>query len=79
VQTFTTFAGKSDITIAEDIIDELIHRGLLEFASGVRSAAESGGALDFLGQEVADICTQSGKDSGGKQCQTHQRCRLRRK
>lgn len=63
MKTFTTFAGKSDITVAEDVVDELVHRRLLEPASGVRPAAEGGGALDFLGQEVTNICTWFGTKS----------------
>lgn len=49
MQTFTAFARESDITVAEDVVDQLIHRGFLEATSSIRPAAESGGTLNFLG------------------------------
>jgi len=59
VQTLATFAGESDITIAEDIINQLIHRRLFKPTSGTSPTAESSGAPNFLSQEVADVYTQS--------------------
>ena len=57
VQTLSSFAGEGDITIAEDVVDKLIHRGLFESTSAIRPTVESGRALDFLVQEIADICS----------------------
>lgn len=59
VQTLATFASESDITITEDIVNELIHRRLFEPTSSIGPTAEASRTLDLLGQEVADICTQS--------------------
>jgi len=58
VQAFTTSTRECDVTITEDVVDKLIHRRLLEATLGIRPAAESGGTLDLLGQEVADICAR---------------------
>ena len=49
MQTFTTLAHKSDVAVAKDVVDELIHRRFLEPTSSIRPAAESGRTLDFLG------------------------------
>jgi hypothetical protein len=69
VQTFTAFAGESDIAITEDVVDKLIHRRLLKptfgIRFGIRPAAETSGTLNFLGQEVTDVCMQSGICSTG--------------
>ena len=59
VQTLATFAVEGDITITEDVINELIHCGLFEPTSCTSPAAESSGTFDFLGQEVADVYRQS--------------------
>lgn len=59
VQTLATFAGEGDITITEDVVNELIHCGLFEPTSYIGLAAESSRTLDFLGQEFADIYRKS--------------------
>jgi hypothetical protein len=80
VQTFPTFAGEGDITITENVVNELIHRGLFEPTSCTGPAAERSGTSNFFGQEVADVyalskpCRQLGRN-----VETHQRYRLHRK
>lgn len=59
VQTFSTFASESDIAVAEDVVNELIHSRFFEPTSGASPATESGGTLNLLGQEIADICARS--------------------
>lgn len=48
MQTLAAIASDTDVTVTEDIIDKLIHRGLLEFTVCARLAAERSRTLDFL-------------------------------
>ena len=52
METFTIVACKSDILVAENIVDEIVHGGLFELAAIIRLATEFCGSLDFLDQEV---------------------------
>lgn len=61
VQTLSTVTGEGNIAVAEDVVNELVHRGLLESTSSTSLTAESSGTLNFLGQEIADICMESGR------------------
>ena len=48
MQTFAALARKGDISIAKNVVDELVHRRLLKLTPCTRLAAEGGRTLDFL-------------------------------
>lgn len=52
----STVALESDIGVAENVVDELIHRRLFEFGRLARLGCEFAGSLDLLGEEVRDVC-----------------------
>ena len=56
MQALATFTSQRDIFVAEDVIDQIVHRWLFKLASGARRATESGRPLDFLLQKVSNIC-----------------------
>lgn len=49
-------ALESDVGVAENVVDELIHRRLFEFGRLARLGCEFAGSLDLLGEEVRDVC-----------------------
>jgi hypothetical protein len=55
MQALATFTRQRNVFVPEDVIDQLIHGWLFKLASGVRLAAESGGSLYFLLQEIPNV------------------------
>jgi len=55
MQALATFTRQRDIFVPEDVIDQLIHSWLFELAPGASLAAESGGSLYFLLQEIPNV------------------------
>jgi hypothetical protein len=55
MQALATFTRQRDIFVPEDVIDQLIHSWLFELASSTRLAAEGGGSLYFLLQEIPNV------------------------
>jgi hypothetical protein len=55
MQALATFACQRNEFVPEDVIDQLIHSWLLKLASGASFAAESGGSLYFLRQEIPNV------------------------
>lgn len=55
MQAFSTCALEGDVCIAEDIVNKIIHSGLLKPASSSSLTAESCRPTDLFCQEVADI------------------------
>ena len=51
-------ARKRDVVVAKDVVDELVHRGLLKLAAFTRSRAELGRSSDLLGKEVRNVCSR---------------------
>ena len=49
---FSTLAVERDVRVAKDVIDELIHGGLLESTRLARFRRELSRTLDLLGQEL---------------------------
>lgn len=57
MQAFSTCALEGDVCIAEDIVDKIVHSGLLKPASSSSLTTESCRPTDLFCQEVADINT----------------------
>ena len=55
MQAFTAEAIESDIRIAKDVVDELVHRWLFKLAPGSCLATEFRRAFDLLVQKVVDV------------------------
>lgn len=55
MQTFTAFAFESNMSIAKHVVDQVIHRWLLELAALTSLAREIGWPLDFFSKKVANI------------------------
>ena len=58
METFATIAIEGDGWITKDIIDKVVHCRLGEFASFSTDARETSWALDFLIEELVNICYQ---------------------
>ena len=58
METLSTVTVQGDVRVSEYIVDELVHRGLLELAPLVRLAAELGGPADLLLEEVGYVCVR---------------------
>jgi hypothetical protein len=56
VQTLSTITVEGDGWISEDIVDEVVHSGFGELAALSADARETAWALDFLIEELVDIC-----------------------
>lgn len=57
-QALAALALESDVRVTEDVRDELVHRRLLEPAVLSSTRAEFARALDFLSQEIRDVCQE---------------------
>jgi hypothetical protein len=55
MQAFSTCALESDVCIAKDIVDQIIHSGLLKPASSSSFTAEGRRPTDLFCQEVTDV------------------------
>jgi len=58
VETLATIAVQGNGGITKDIIDEVVHRRFGELASFSTDARETSWALDFLVEELVDVCYQ---------------------
>jgi len=55
MQALATFASQRNVFVPKNVIDQLIHCWFFKLASGASPAAESGGSLYFLFQEIPDV------------------------
>jgi hypothetical protein len=55
MQALATFTRQRNVFVPEDVIDQLIHSWLFKLASGASLAAERGGSLYFLLQEIPNV------------------------
>jgi hypothetical protein len=56
METLATVAIEGNGGITKDIIDEIVHGRLGELASLSTDAGEASWALDFLIEELVDVC-----------------------
>jgi hypothetical protein len=55
MHALATFTRQRNVFVPEDVIDQLIHSWLFKLASSASLAAESGGPLYFLLQEIPNV------------------------
>ncbi len=55
MQTFTTFALKSDIRVSENTVDQLVHGRFFKPTSLATFTAEGSGSLDLLSQKLSNV------------------------
>ena len=58
METLATIAIEGNGGITKDIIDEIVHGRFGELASFSTDTRETSGTLDFLVEELVDVCYQ---------------------